>query len=440
MNQAYPVVEQRPLAQVPPRRLLGPKRTRTMNEIPHSNANHRLVYRVDGEFVQDNSALPLDSPTVLAASHVSVVDVSRETEVLVQLDIPSADADVFTMQATFVCTVTDPVAVVREGPVAVEAALRAYLKGHHRIFELGLDYRFGDINEARRKLNAQVKAFTTVSPPEFIGLSAELASVEVLTPEELSKFQQSLREQEQQHAIDFKQQEGRHHLNSDETRYEQHMAANTQRHQFDLDANQRRYDRYQYQEHVDAIGNDSMSVLTYAYSNGKLDAKEFADEVLRREQEQFEVARADERQRLEWDREDARELRAWEHESATRKWEAERADQNESWRQAHHRDKIEQDERKRNLDWQREDAMHDRQDRRRQLEAKIEIIRDLAQRGFLDTANVNLENVVHAMLSGGPDQIAAERDEIAEITPSSPEETAREAQGDDVEMREEDVH
>ncbi|GAA1963685.1 hypothetical protein GCM10009754_39050 [Amycolatopsis minnesotensis] len=388
--------------------MLGPRRTRTVDEIPRSSANQRLVYRVAGDFVLDNSALPLNSPTVLGADHVSVVDVSRECEVLAQLDIPSADADSFTMQATFVCTVTDPIAVVREGPSKVETALRAYLKGHHRIFELGLDYRLGDINEARRKLNAQVKAFTTISPPEFLGLSAELTSVEVRTPEELAKFQQSLREQEQRHVIDFKLQEGRHHLHRDETEYEQRMAARSQRHQFDLDANQRQYDRYQYREHAGAVGSDPLSSLTYAYSIGKLDAKEFAEELLRRDQERLETSRTDERRRLEWEREDIRAQR-----------------------------EIERDERKRGLDWRREDAKLDRQDRRRQLEAKIEIIRDLAQRGFLDTANVDLENVVNAMVTGGT-EFEADRADVAEIAP--PADGARGERGDDVEMREEDVH
>lgn len=439
MNRPYPVVEERHLDPVPARRLLGRKRTRTVAEIPRGSANHRLVYRVDGEYLLDNAALPLHSPTVLDATHVSLVDVSRDTEVLVQLDIPSKDADLFTMRVTFVCGVVDAIAVVREGPHDVETALRAYLKGHHRIFELGLDYRLSEINEARRKLNAQVKAFTTLSPPAFLGMSAELASVEVLTPDELAKFQQSLREQERQYAIDFQQQENRQHLRSDETKYEHAMATRTQRHEFDLDANRRDYERFQYQEQHQAVADDPMSALRYAYSVGEISAKDFAEEVLRRDQQRIESARTDDQRKREWDRADERDEREWERDSVRRTWEAERTDNLEALRLENRRLELDRAERKRRQEWEREDEAFARESERGRLEANLGIIRELAQRGHLDTINLNLDKIVQTVLGEPADQLDGDETARGELAAADPDSPTSEDREDDVEVREEDA-
>jgi hypothetical protein len=441
MTMPYPIVEQRRLVPPPPRRLLGPRRTRGIDEIPATNAGQRLVYRVDGEFVLDNAALPLDSPTVLDATHVSVVDVSSDVEVFVELDIPSKDADKFTMQLTFVCTVIDPIAVVRQGSPSAASALRAHVKSHHRIFELGLDHALAEINVARRKLNAQVKAFTTVEPPTIIGVSVELASVEVLTPAEVVEFEQSMRRQDQQHRIEFGKQRSAQVLEHDKAEFAQVTAAEAQRAELERDADLRGYQRYQFTEQRRVVADDALSALTHAYTVGDISAKELADRVTGLETERLEYERTQAQERLEHERADRREQLDWKRESKRLKWEAYRADTAEEWRYRQRELEIKREDGQQSRKWEREDLAFAREDKRRELEAKIEIVRELAQRGYLDTANVNLEKVVNNMLAGTRDQAGPDSEELTELTPPPELKAAEndEAPGD-VEEREEDVH
>jgi hypothetical protein len=445
MSRPYPVIEQRALDPVPGRRLFGRRPRRAVTEIPQGHANHRLVYSIEGAYVLDDSTMRPDSPEVLAASHVSVVDVSPGAEVVVQLDIPSKDADVFTLRATFVCGVMDPITLVREGPHDMESALRGYLKSHHRIFELGLDYRLTEINDVRRKLNAQVRAYTTIQPPAFLGLTAQLASVEVLTPEELAKFNQSLREQEQKYAINFRQQESQHLLDSDKTMYERHVEIGSQRHELDLDANRRQYQRYQHREQLDAVATDPRSALTFAYTAGDISAKEYADQMVRLDQVDVETAHAEAMRNREdareirlWDREDAHERREWERNVDRRVWEAQREDKAEDWRYKNRELDVQWEDRKRLQQWTREDQAFDREDKRRHLEANIEIIKELAQRGHLDTVNVNLEQVVNRILDEHRTPIDG-NPTSTELAPAQTKQPADDDRRDDAEVREEDA-
>jgi hypothetical protein len=421
---------------VPSRRLFGPRPTRTSAEIPQGRANHRLVYRIIGDYVLDNSAMRLDSPEVLAATHVSLVDVSQGREVMVQLDIPSRDADSFTLQATFMCAVTDPVLLVREGPHDMELALRGYLKGHHRIFELGLDYRLTEINDVRRKLNAQVKAYTTVHPAVFLGLAAYLASVEVLTPEELAKFNQSLREQEHKYAIDFKQQENQHLLHRDQTMYEQSVAIGSQRHELDLDATRRQYQRFQHREQLDAVATDPRSALNFAYSVGDISAKEYAEEMLRLDRAEIDAAN-EEKMR---DREDAREQRNWERDVSRRDWEADREEKAQEWRHRIRQAEVERDNHRLQQQWKRDDEVLDREEKGRLFAAGTKIIGHLIERGHLDTADVNLERVVKEILDERGDRNDGDPAPVNELGPAAAERPADGDRQDDAELREEDAH
>jgi hypothetical protein len=434
VEHPYPVIEQRTLNPVPPRRMFsrGP-RGRDGSEIPQPQANHRLVYRTHGEYVLDNSALALDSATVLEASHVAMVDVTTEAEVLVLLSIPSKDASSFTMRVSFLCTVHDPVAIVRDGATDAEAILRAYLKGHHRIFELGLDYAISEINEVRRKLNAQVKAYVTVMPPECGGMTVELASVEVLTPDELAEFERSRRTEQLKHTIDVERQHNEQSLIDYQTRYEQSREATSKRHDREVDAEQRDYERFQQRHTLDAINEHPFGALALSYTAGEIGPKEFAAEVARVQEQE----RADRQAELAQDREDLRARIEFEREQGRLRWEAERDDRVRDRQWAHeyrmldreaeskkleieqanlHADlefereqrrlhwEAKRDDRVRDQQWAREDRMLDREEQRREFEAKIDIIRELAKHGHLDTANLNLDRVVNNLLTGnGPE-------------------------------------
>src|SRR5438270_6458100 len=152
MSQPYTIADQRSLDHAirrGPHGLNG--KSRTTDELPKAFAHQVLVYRVDGRYrIDDADGLGPAHDDVVNATHVSVVDVSRDRPVPVELDIPSQDALDFRVRVTFVCTVTDPLVVVRKGLYDAESALLGYLKRHHKIVQLGLEYQVTQINSVRR--------------------------------------------------------------------------------------------------------------------------------------------------------------------------------------------------------------------------------------------------------------------------------------------------
>ncbi|EWC59511.1 hypothetical protein UO65_5239 [Actinokineospora spheciospongiae] len=398
MAQPYPIVRQVVLDPLPRKRMFGRGRSgRTTDEIPHLAAHHRLVYRVRGDYVVDNFTMPLDSSTVVDASHVSVVDVARDVAVVVNLTIPSQDASSFTVLATFLCSVTDPLSVVRSGAQEAAGMLRAYLRGHQRLFELGLDYPISRINEIRRKLSTQVMAYLEVTPPQFPGVEVALASVEVMTPEELSALEQSRREVAAQHALESERLRTQHDivttqllqeqsLRADRELWDSRLAAEGQQRELEMDAERREYELFQQAKAAEAIADDPVRALALAYSSKEITAKELADglaaihETRRQDRlTEAEAERVERRRETEWQRERERLRIA-----------------------AHREDSIKRAE------WVRADRKMDREDQRQQLHAKLAVIKELAEQGHLATANLRLDSVVNSMLAvpAAPEQEA----------------------------------
>ncbi|HEX6359671.1 SPFH domain-containing protein [Actinophytocola sp.] len=426
-KQPYPVVSEHFLAPVPRKSFWarGPH-GRTADEIPRPLASQRLVYFTRGDYLLDTSALPLDSSSVMDASRVSVVDITTDTQVVVMLGIPSQDATSFTMRVTFLCTVEDPVAVVRTGGHDAEAMLSGYLKAHSRLFEVGLDYALTEINDVRRKLSSQVRAYVTVVPPEFAGMTATLASVEVLTPDELAKFQESLRDEQQKHTVDFERQRNEHRLKEQQQHYEHQREADGHRHARVLNAEQQDYERDQLSRTSDVVGGDPIAALVLSHAAGDISARELADEL--KELRRQEVAQ---------DREDLLTRLEIERERDKAEWEADRLDRARRTEWARE-DQLDRDKAllRREM-WEREDRKLERETELKQLEAKLEVIRELGKHGHLDNANLHLDKVVNDLL-GGPvvTPIAASEDRRQlESRPDGDDEFA-----DDEKVRVEDVN
>ena len=89
-------------------------------DLPRPDAHHELVYRVSGRYVLDRTVCRGNDDRVMNATHVSLVDTRRNAPVTVGFWIPSGDAASFEVTVTFICTVTDAVAVVRDGVDAQE--------------------------------------------------------------------------------------------------------------------------------------------------------------------------------------------------------------------------------------------------------------------------------------------------------------------------------
>ncbi|CAM3614300.1 hypothetical protein KIPE111705_16855 [Kibdelosporangium persicum] len=422
---SYPIVQQRPLDPSQKRGWLGLRgRARESGELPKPAAHQVLVYRVNGHYVVDNAERALNSEDVVEASHVSVVDMTRNAEVMVQLGIPSKDADQFTMQVTFVCTVSNPAVVVREGMTDAQAMLRAYLKSHNRIFELGLAHKLDDVNEVRRNVNAQVKAFATVKPPVMPGIDIEVRSVEVLTPAGLAEFERKRTQQQRQHRLVAEQQGFDQARELDQDEHTQLRSTKQQRHDLsreaerkDFDRYQRREDRLELNELSEAIRNDPQRVLLLAWEQGLLGPVEMAERM------------SAEARRVE---DNAREDRAaeLEHKRAMERAQLEQSTEDRRWR----RD-IEQQQ----LLWRREDESFRREDVRQQRQIKLEVIRELGKHGYLDMTNLDPNRLVDELTTKDDAPQVGPADETPALPSAADVDLEDDEDDEDTGVREEDA-
>jgi hypothetical protein len=357
MTDPYPIVARRVLDLAKRRGLfgLGPRR-RDFAELPPVHAHQTLVYRVGGQLVVDSGSYEPWNQVVVNATHVSVVDLRRNAPVTVQFVVPAADAASFTVNIVFLCTVTDPVTVVRDGLLDVSHSLTAYLRSHQRLFQVGIPYQVTDLNDMRRVMTAQIKAYTTVKPPAVAGMQIVLAGVEVLAPEELAGFETERLKLMLGESLNLERVALQHRL--DEYR---------QQHELALAQGRRAYERGELEQAAALIGDDPRRALLLAFAAGQLDAQGLA-EWLRRD---LAADRDVEAARVEWRREDERLAREDRRELA----------------------QLEREERL------RLDAL-DREMARRQLDAQVDIIRQLAQRGHLDMVSIDVERLVEHVVAG----------------------------------------
>jgi hypothetical protein len=288
MTDPYPIVKQIQLSE-PVRRgvfgLLGQRRERS--EIPALQPHEVLVYRVNGRFVMDDGRLGLDDDDVINATSVSVVNMRREAEVATNFTIDSQDASQFSVYVNFVCTVTDPIRVVKDGQANAGVALLSYLKGYQRLFELGLTHPLSELNALRREAGHHIKAYMTVMPPEIAGLSIDLGNVQVMTPDEIAAHQKDLRKAKQDHDIAAMA------LESETALERRKLAAQSELGEGRL-ANAKTT--------AETIGNDPNLALHLAYVSGELSAGEIADRIQAREEERERIEREDAKEAAELDR------------------------------------------------------------------------------------------------------------------------------------------
>jgi hypothetical protein len=474
-KHSYPVVDERVLAPVAPKKLLGRSPRRSLSEIPVPMAGQCLVYRTRGQYTLDSSSLPLDSPTVVEATHVSVVDLKVDNEVLIEVPLPSKDGAFFTLRVAFQCTVDDAVEVVRTGQSAVHA-LTGYLRGHQAIFEIGLNFSIDSINDVRRKLSAQVRAYATLSPPDVKGMTTSLTSVEVTTPEQVIKFHDRMRATKHDYEVQTEELTNSGLLDDLKDQNQQRREQRGGKHARELDAAQREHERTELQRTAESVGTDPFAVLTLAYTSGKIDAKVFADRAAEIREREIEQDRADVRDRVQFDRQ--REVQRWEaeredtklemdqqrialeeerleltarndfdRERERRRWEAEREDtrhQQEMQRrkeldraEADHQFDLEQKrvqweaertDRLRDAEWAREDRQLAHERAFKENESKLELLRELAKTGQLDMLNLQLDKVIYEALGqrNSPSIESERSDERPAITPAEEQPAERE--------------
>ncbi|MDH6123510.1 hypothetical protein [Kitasatospora sp. GP82] len=393
MIKPYPVVEQRPLADPPKRGPFGlGTRRRSPEELPLVAGHEVLVYRVAGRQVLDTGRRRLDDEQLVAADHVSVVDLRRNAPVTVQLSIPSAEAAEFTVEVTFLCSVIDPAVVVTEGQDDAQRSLLAYLRRHKRFFELGLDYRIGQITTVRRNVNAQVMAYTAEVPPHIPGLVVSLASVEVLEPDELIGFQRQRRDQDrtnvlayekqqQNHTLDVQRQQQDQEIQEDQRRFDQDRDLDNQTHEQLLAREEQEFRLRQTAQLHRLIGDSPEAAAYLAQASGEMTTAD----VLAQLQAKAALKREDRRELA--DRRWERKQELIEQKQQRRKELEERIRSDQKEREALDRELEKELDagRRADLQWDRTTT--------------LEVVRELFKRGYGDQAPVDFERLLAKLIT-----------------------------------------
>jgi len=391
---------------------LGRKR-RNPDEVPRAGAHEVWVYRVDGHYIVDRGELQREDDQVVRADLVSLVNVGEGVPITVDLAIPSAEASDFTVRVTFACTVTDPARVVREN-LSARSTILAYLRRDSKLSHLALQYRMADLNRLRVDAHARIRAYAEVRPLNVDGMRMRLDGVDVLTPKDLEVFEAKRRQAESEYLLEEqklgyrntremdaemhaqklaeRQQEGRHQAAQEEQLHTHVTSLREQQHDQRLKAEQWEFARREIEFAFEAYGKDPIKALIYAQARGEINAKELAErmDADSKEQESYR------RELHSADREDVRKAEDFEREELR---EERRALRSERALQS----SQEREDRLRQMQEEREDrlrqASEDREDRNKQLEMKLEILRELARKGHLDMVNVSVDKLV-ADISG----------------------------------------
>lgn len=185
----YPIITQKVLSPVPKSGILGLRpRSRDSSEIPSPTAGQVLVFKSGGRYVLDSGRLRLDDEIVVEATNVSVVDVTESKQVRVELSIPSAEGGTFTVGVDFICQVHDPVAVVKAGHGDIRGYLAAYLRAHDDVFQVGAKYKLAEFVAARIEVRAELQAYNHYVPVRPSGMSVTLGNVEIPAPPEIQEY------------------------------------------------------------------------------------------------------------------------------------------------------------------------------------------------------------------------------------------------------------
>jgi len=378
----YPIVAQYELDGPERKGPLGLVKRRKLEDIPKIKPHELLVWRVGNRYVVDRRELRAHDDTLVRASSVSVVSVRPDTEVGVSFRIDSQDASEFAVKVTFICSVLDPVVVVRDGQVNAADALMAYLRGYQDLFNLGLKYPIKEINKLRTEMAIQVKSYMTLRPPKIPGIDITSATVQIETPTVLADFGKLTTEQE--------------------------MELQRQNHAALLDSNRQNH-ILEKAHRMEAVSRNPEAALGLAYADGGMTSPELAERIHQREesrlQRHYELEDRDTARQHEL--QDRYDQRGYELDDRAARWGYEK----EQWAR---------EERNAKLEWKRAQIEaqrnHDLEAERDQINANIELLKMYAANGHLDTYNADIEDLIRRIHGdrGGPQLTAGDRPELTD--------------------------
>jgi hypothetical protein len=162
--------------------------------LPQPQAGTVLVFGDGRRWTQARGRVKGTEDFVVDATTVTIVQ-TRTRTMDVDVAIPSADhADDFTVMASFQCRVTSPELVAEQGPIDVIALLRSYLQQDNELMVRGIKHTVEQVHEVRRLVQARVRAYYDEFAPRIPGLETTLVSVQVLTPADLRKHAEGIRD------------------------------------------------------------------------------------------------------------------------------------------------------------------------------------------------------------------------------------------------------
>jgi hypothetical protein len=408
----YPIIEQRSLPKAQRGALwgIGP-RTRTASDIPLPNAHEAVVYKSGGSYVVDDGRSRLDDDHVRNATNITVIDMRVKAPVLAQLTIPAGGGAEFTVQVTFECTVRRPEVVVEAGLHDLEGSLTQYLKHHQPLYHVGERCELSDVNEVRRDVNAAVRAYVMLRPPDYRGIDVEVGSVEVLTPDDYAEFERerltkrragqlTSEEQRQHHLLEQEHEQLLHLRNAERQQFDQQLAAQQSVNKQALDKMQQQYEdtlarmRQQTTHDIQSkqVNHDhtiEATTLNHQYQlrstaiNGAIDGAQRLAAAIGADQSELsgliptaagELSMTEAHERLSAERERQRQIKA-DNELRRETWTHDDARQDKAWGRADQR-----------LQWAaaREDAERQFNAHIAELQARAEVISAGIARGMVD--------------------------------------------------------
>ncbi|MEV4134491.1 hypothetical protein AB0J72_20260 [Dactylosporangium sp. NPDC049742] len=440
-SAVYPILERRSLDPAEKARWFG-RKNRKLDDLPRPAAHQSLVYLVAGDLVVDDGQMSMAGEQIVNATNVSVVDMRRDALVVVRIDIPSADASYFEVLVTFRCTVDDPVAVVGGGVNASEA-LQGHLKAHNRIFELGLGYKLTEVNEVRRMVSAQVRAYLTHVPARVSGMQVRFANVEVSSPKELIDFEGNVRSKTFANKLDQQEAEYLQQKDAGSAAHHQAMESGRRDHEIDLDGRSHRHDlrkasasaaqdleldgwshahglrkasadveheldmvqqrgavaRSEFDRNVEMLNGDPKRALLAAYAAGQLDAQGLSvglkaiDDSLRDQAVHVAQQERDEKLALQAAKLEERRIeRGWQREDSDREAELKHREEVQARVDRLRREKEKREDQLRKEQIDRDDKLREeqagREDQQRLNSMRFEILKQMAAQGHFNTTDL----------------------------------------------------
>ncbi|WP_314243608.1 hypothetical protein [Streptomyces sp. DSM 40907] len=441
IRRTYPLVEERVLAPAPRTgRRFWNQPTRSLDELPRVSAHQVLVYRTGDQYLTDHGVRGPADETVLNAGSVTVVDCRTAVPVTVGTDVPSAETDGFTVQVAFHCTVTDPVAVVREGVVDVESRLLGYLRALPGLTDVTQEWPLEAGKEVSRRLTARLISYLEMEPPRIAGLAVGDPYLTVLTPQEFADQQRRADEErrEAEHdrvkeAVRREREHMEHEREKERKRMDAERKALEMRHQQELEDLRRSYtqrtdaedqhythsikrkdfefERNEALKDLEDFGTDPANTDVLAQRRGEIGYSELAER--QRETDRLRRERQREDEERHWEnaerrRHAEREDLRYSLEREDRHREVDRQDQRAALDAAREEQRekraADRDDRLRQRSDQREDVLADRAERRHRADRRDninqELSRQLINRGLLDNAPLDARAFVERLSTG----------------------------------------